>query len=821
MKLSRGNSPVKSKAFAKAALWLVTFCVVGHSGLAESNTNQPPSQPTIGEASRLYYQNDLQGAYTMYLQLSRRAAAETNWIDGATAEWSMGVIQERFGNLAVAHEHYEKSLIFMYEAPPRASLEAQNAELGLFSSLTRVCEQEGKMGCALETHAELDKLSNLFWTRIQEAKARPGADYHRFALDYGTFYTTRSLTYATVERARWLRRIGQFEEAEQGLRALLAEIEMQWQERLAESHGYPPAVGLRNNIPWQDQDLGDLWWELGRQAAFLERLNEAVAIGEKMQAVPAEHRHVETGWSQMVDCASWLAQRDGISQRVWDLLDEALKYYENSLQYYGAWMQGRITKADLLAQDGQLKAALPLLNKVIESVRARKHTDLLAQALKSRAKYKLAEGELGSTADDLKESLALYRTLGNKVAEVDLYELYAQLLAAQDRNAEALQTWEDAYQLCETLRLHFRALHMLLGMAELQLRIGNKAELARIWERIDAFVAAHKELPEPTRLRLRLAQMDYLKFQRDQQGLRAVYNETLVFVKTSSLTDYQTRSFSSYDLGQLLAIHATGSQPEPAVDLQPVMMSTQVSTGEFAHARFGIFNPSTRAARGSIKLVSADTRYEWTPTDQGWNVELSHGTGGKAGATRELTIPPGGASALYFGALPSTSGATNRLSITWQGESNAQSVWEFSASPDSHVVAIVNASLAADNPFYAVPFYHEIYFRGSGQELRNLRVKTSEPCRVEVLDVVTDKLLAIDATGDGNFDGPGDVLYADEDGNGFPEFVLGQDRDAVSFELLVYPASRTNRNASQIEISLLVEENGNWVEQAADRLMMR
>jgi hypothetical protein len=184
-------------------------------------------------------------------------------------------------------------------------------------------------------------------------------------------------------------------------------------------------------------------------------------------------------------------------------------------------------------------------------------------------------------------------------------------------------------------------------------------------------------------------------------------------------------------------------------------------------------------------------------------------------------IPPGSASALYFEALPSPLGATNRLSITWQGESTAHTLWEFSASPDSRVVAIVNAGMAADNPFYAVPFYHEIYFRGANQELRNFRVKTSEPCRVEILDVAADKLLAIDATGDGNFDGAGDVLYADEDGNGFPEFVFGQDRAAVSFELLVYPASRTSRNASQIGISLLVEEDRDWVEQAADVLMMR
>jgi hypothetical protein len=291
-------------------------------------------------------------------------------------------------------------------------------------------------------------------------------------------------------------------------------------------------------------------------------------------------------------------------------------------------------------------------------------------------------------------------------------------------------------------------------------------------------------------------------------------------VNASSLTSYQTRAFRSYDLGQPIVVGAIGVQAQPIVDLQPIMTTTHVSTGELAHARFGIFNPSTSAAAGRVKLVSSDAQFEWTPTDQGWNVELSRGTAGIAVSTNEIIIPPGSASALYFEALPSPSGATNRVSITWQGTSTAEAVWECSASPDSRSVAIVNASLAGENPFYAVPFYHEIYFRGATPEVRNFRVKTSEPCRVEILDATSDKLVAIEANGDGYFDGPGDVLYSDSDGDGFPDFVLSKEHDAARFELLVYPASRADRGPGEIEVKLLMEENHDWVEQAADKLVV-
>jgi len=777
---------------------------------------------TTSDALNLYYRNDLRDAYTMFQQLSSEASDKTNWMAGGSAEWWLGVIQERLGNLAMAHEHFDKSLILMSQAPPRASLLSQRQELGLLPSLARVCEQEGKLGCALITQREMNKLSIFFWTEMQTAKEKSGADYHLFALSQDTFLTARYLGFAAVERARWLQRTGRFEEAEESLQALLDEIGNQWQERLAEYHGYPPADGLRNGVPWQDQDLGDLWWELGKQAAFQERFDEAVTIGAEMDAVPAEHRHVETGWLQIMDYSYWLAQRDGVTPQVWSLFDEALSHYTNSLEYYSAEEQGRIVQADLLAQDGRTEECLALIDKIVESVRSQHHAELLARALKSRARYGLAAvGRAQPVVNDLEESLALYRSLGSKIDEVELYELYARWLGNQGYNAEALRMWERAYEMSEALNLHFRALHMLLGIADLQLHLGNISDLARVWDRINRFVAACASLPDPTLLRLRLAQMDYLKFLGDQEGLQGAYDRTAAFIKNSSLTSYQTAVFLSYQLKSPLAANRPKTQAGPAVDLQPSRVTTLVSTGELAHARFGIFNPSSRTVQGILNLNSPDAHYKWTPSAQGWNIELARGTGGAQNASRQLTIPPGTASMLYFEALPSIFEVTNRLVISWQGQSTAQASWEFMASPDARDVAVANANLAADNPFYAVPFYHEIYSRSANPEIVNFRVQTSVPCRVEIMDAVTGKLLAIEANGDGDFDGPGDVLYADEDSNGFPDFVLDRNHDTASFELLVYPASSSPRKKSEVEIRLFVERDRAWVEQAIDRLVLK
>ena len=148
------------------------------------------------------------------------------------------------------------------------------------------------MGCAFAAHTEADRLFNLSWTELQDAKAKAGTNYHRFALDYHTFGTSRYLGDATVERARWLRRTGQFDEAEQGLRASLAinPLHEEGIRLLADLYGR----GIDG--PWKDGTLFELavahfprredYWSalgtvrfrLGRPARAADAFARAVAL---------------------------------------------------------------------------------------------------------------------------------------------------------------------------------------------------------------------------------------------------------------------------------------------------------------------------------------------------------------------------------------------------------------------------------------------------------------------------------------------------------------------------------------------------------------
>jgi len=361
---------------------------------------------------------------------------------------------------------------------------------------------------------------------------------------------------------------------------------------------------------------------------------------------------------------------------------------------------------------------------------------------------------------------------------------------------------------------------MLLGIAALQLKLGDKAALARTWAAIDAFVRAHPDLPGPTRLRLRLARLDYLKNEGDAAGFAAAVQETQRFVQSSNLTSYQLRAWTNYKFDVPIARVSLPTHPLVTVDLQPILTTTRVATGELAHARFALVNPSATMATGTVLTTSAGLKADWTPTDQGWQIAFRQATNASVSA-KSLSIAPGTATALYLEATPAASAATNTISLMWQGGTNLEARWDFGVNAAAGEVAVVNASLAEDNPFYSVGFYHELYYRGQAPTVQNLRVTASQPCRIEIADASTGQILAIDASGNGAFDDSGDVLTADADRDGYPDFLLNRDRDVTSFELIVYPSIGTNSVSHEIEITLWHREAGAWVADVVDVLRTR
>jgi len=118
------------------------------------------------------------------------------------------------------------------------------------------------------------------------------------------------------------------------------------------------------------------------------------------------------------------------------------------------------------------------------------------------------------------------------------------------------------------------------------------------------------------------------------------------------------------------------------------------------------------------------------------------------------------------------------------------------------------------NRFYAVHLHYPIWIvEGS----HSFRVNSSRRCRVEVLDARADTLLAVDADGDGAFTSPGDSVFSDSDGDGFPDLPAGEN-GLGEIEILIFPLPGIPSGPGDTRIEIQTKARAGWNKVAHDIL---
>ncbi len=244
---------------------------------------------------------------------------------------------------------------------------------------------------------------------------------------------------------------------------------------------------------------------------------------------------------------------------------------------------------------------------------------------------------------------------------------------------------------------------------------------------------------------------------------------------------------------------------EALVDLQPIQMTATVAANEFARGRFVVINPGITSAEGTLEVQGRIGAHHWNAGRGAWAVEILP-EGEETLLSRRIVVEPGKQVVLFLETAVNENNNRGEATITWNGREDQTATWSYDLGPEQKVTSLVTGNLAMENPFFPMPMYHEIYYRGGGDDIRNIRVRSSHPARIELVDGTTRNLLAVDATGDGAFDGPGDILLVDTHRNNFPELMLKGDEGMAIVELYVFPHAA---EADQIEIGVeLLEENG-------------
>ena len=159
------------------------------------------------------------------------------------------------------------------------------------------------------------------------------------------------------------------------------------------------------------------------------------------------------------------------------------------------------------------------------------------------------------------------------------------------------------------------------------------------------------------------------------------------------------------------------------------------------------------------------------------------------------------------------------VNLTWQDESahEPSSTWQITFAPATqHLSGLAEVSLVAITPFSRATFHHTLY-PGDYAGVVNFKVVAGAECRIAYYDEKTGQLCGVDATGDGKFDGVGDILGFDRDSDGYPDILVGQNLPHP-ISLRATPVNAVVGKSFELEVFRL--SNGGWVSEATNVLLL-
>lgn len=411
--------------------------------------------------------------------------------------------------------------------------------------------------------------------------------------------------------------------------------------------------------------------------------------------------------------------------------------------------------ARMLTLVGEREESLLTLNAAIAETRTLDEPRLLAELLLTRAELQLDAGVTSGVEADLFETLKWYRQQGGLRSETSALVQYARLLRLTDNAIDA---------------------HQALARAKARLLCFPEARQA-------AYV--RPPLPTPTR--------------------------TLPSPASTQTVPPPVAPVASPPA----VAHSRPRDAASIADLQPVELTTRIANQWSAKGRFMLTNPGKSIVEGSMKASGVGLTATWNESLLRWEIHSRPGEENQV--EQRISLKPFD-QALVVLTVDADIARSGRIQLSWRDEGDELSAWwSFSQDKTPSDLAVIGANLALENPFYSVPLHHYIV-RGNadGGTSQNLRVITTARCRVEVVDAATGRVLAVDATGDGDFRGVGDVIFADGNLDGSPDVRFDKNQRVAEVEIQVYPLSRQEEIGVNLELQ---QRDGTWKLSSTDRLI--
>lgn len=680
------------------------------------------------------------------------------------------------GDLESAVRYLEMSddfaLVEWLFAPENKKIEAMYNVINRIQTLGYTLGQQGKPAVRRYYRVNMTAWHNSILQCGQKAVKRPL--YHRRML-----HTERS--YASE-----LELDGEYTKAQERLQSVIKQ---------AEEHNFRTDIG-RASI-----DLASIM-------VSLELYDDAEKYARKRLAAPIDQSIPGLDWYQYVQAYEIIARKNGVTDEIMNGLEDNLKKLKK-LDSQIQVLNVILIKARLLFWKDESKTALQILDDLIKASTQNEHTLIKAKAMELRAEINLTLNNLKAVENDCMNALEIFRRLGYKEKELQLYEFYALSKSKQGKFAIAIKVFESAFDMAISLNLPHKALRMLLHILQIHIDLENFAEVRRLLMRIEAFIAKHPSIPKPTwtlYLEMRDSALAFLDRHDDVSVDVTSVNEGI---------DSAPEQDSTLETGDS---DRDSSGVTNSLIIKPDVVLTSVRSNEFARARFVLYNPSLSNLAGEISVQGLGA-VKWEKDEFAWRGEVVLNETNLQ-YSLSVDVAPSSASVVFLERLVQADDTDMEMTLEWSGESDVSSKWRYMIDNNPQTTQVINSYYEEENPFYHTTFYHEIYYRGNENVYKNIKAEASELYRIEFIESESGKLLAIDANADGDFEDSGDVIRQDFDNNGYPDVEFNASQDAVAVELLVYPVLEERSTADEIKIDVYLEDDHEWQYQATDILKL-
>jgi tetratricopeptide (TPR) repeat protein len=452
------------------------------------------------------------------------------------------------------------------------------------------------------------------------------------------------------------------------------------------------------------------------------------------------------------------------------------------------------------------------LGRAMESVYAQR------DSLAARAK----RGDEGLESE-YASLLASVRSQGNKRGEPTLYNAYGSYLVARKRPAEAIPLFLEALRLTRSFGLDLHEPNILGDLFEAQFNAGDLSGARTTLAALEAFLKAHPGLPDFRRVPAEVSRAVALARLGDKEAARAALR--LARTLATNLPEYQKRKLTpEFEAGLLdpapaaAATVASAAAALPVLTVQPLEVASIAASADSAHTRFSVFNPTGQSIAGQFEIEGPGA----TADAAGTHVRF---VAGKPAAMLHLarTLAAGNELSIAVALDPDAGATAAKVSVAWKNPGQPAgpvSTWSVSWDPSAKGSIVLDASSLVADPFHFVSLFHELSVPMDEIDGLPFRLRSPVPIRLEYYDASSQELLAIDANGDGDFNGSGDLHGQAADGTAAAIAPLPAHRKATTVEVHIFATDGLPLFPERNPVTLAAEvyRDGKWSGEAEDVL---